>query len=302
MLQKLAVLGATGHVGTRLTRQLLAQGHAVTAIARPSARLDELQRAGATPHAGSLTDAAFLTQALCGVEAAFVLTPPNLTVPDGLAFDEQVGESVAQALRVNRVARVVHLSSLGAERGPDPAAGTGYIRSLSRQEARYNALAGVQVLHLRCGYFMENLLDDIPVIQQTGRLSSLLRPDLAVPFLATRDVANHAAALLTQGFPAGEPVQELVGPHAYLLSRVAAVLGAAIGRPDLQYAPVPAAEVELGLLRHGISPSMTQLLLGMLAGMNAERLLVHPAPGAHRAATTLEEFARDVFAPAYQAV
>ena len=209
MSQKIAVLGASGHIGTRLTRQLLTQGHAVIAIARPSSRLEALQQAGATSQAGNLTDAAFLTQALHGVEAAFLLTPPHLTALDVLAFDHQIGESVAQALRVNYVARAIHLSSLGAELGPDPAAGTGYIRSLSRQEYRYNALEGLHVLHLRCGYFMENLLEDIPLVRQTGRLSSLLRPDLALPFIATCDVADHVAGLLTQGFPAGQSVQEL---------------------------------------------------------------------------------------------
>ena len=49
MSKKITVLGATGNIGTALVHHLLGQGHQVTAVARPSARLDALAQAGARP-------------------------------------------------------------------------------------------------------------------------------------------------------------------------------------------------------------------------------------------------------------
>ena len=48
----------------------------------------------------------------------------------------------------------MNLSSIGAHL----AAGSGPIAGLHRQEQRMNALDGLDVLHLRPGYFYENLL------------------------------------------------------------------------------------------------------------------------------------------------
>lgn len=46
--KNIVVLGATGNIGTALVHELLKKGHHVTAVARPSARLDALAQAGAT--------------------------------------------------------------------------------------------------------------------------------------------------------------------------------------------------------------------------------------------------------------
>ncbi|WP_460504046.1 NmrA family NAD(P)-binding protein, partial [Hymenobacter agri] len=99
MSKKITVLGATGNIGTALVHTLLGQGHHVTAVARPSARLDALAQAGATIKAGDAHDVALLTDALRGADAAFLMIPPNVTSPDVLGFMNQIGEATAQAVR-----------------------------------------------------------------------------------------------------------------------------------------------------------------------------------------------------------
>ena len=64
MSKKITVPGTTGNIGTALIHHLLKQSHQVTAVARPSARLDA--QAGATPKAGDAHDAPSLTEALRG--------------------------------------------------------------------------------------------------------------------------------------------------------------------------------------------------------------------------------------------
>jgi nucleoside-diphosphate-sugar epimerase len=58
------IAGATGVVGRRLVPALVGAGHAVTALARTTAKRDALARAGATPSDASLFDSAALGRAV----------------------------------------------------------------------------------------------------------------------------------------------------------------------------------------------------------------------------------------------
>jgi uncharacterized protein YbjT (DUF2867 family) len=295
MAYHFVVTGATGNIGTALVHQLLGQGHRVTAVARPSTRLEALAAAGATPKAGDLHDAAFLTEALRGADAAFLMIPPNVTAPDVLAHMRRVGEATAQAVRAAGLRRAVHLSSIGA----DAPAGTGPVVGLHHQEARLNAIDGLSVAHLRPAYFMENLLTNVGMIQHLGIMGSGMRPELAFPMVATKDIAAKAAELLTQDFAAGS-VHYVLGPHNYSQQDAARVIGQAIGRPELTYVQFPYADAKQGMLGAGLSENMADLYDEMTRNMNEEKVMVHEVRTAASASpTTLEEFVGTVFAPAF---
>ena len=65
---KIAVIGASGNAGSRITKELAGRGHAVTAIARNPARIASLQNV--TAKAGDVTDQAALAQLLAGHDVA----------------------------------------------------------------------------------------------------------------------------------------------------------------------------------------------------------------------------------------
>ena len=298
MSKKITVLGATGNIGTALVHHLLQQGHQVTAVARPSARLDALSQAGATIKAGDAHDAAFLTEALRGADAAFLMIPPNVTSPDVLAHMAQVGEATARAVRDSGLQQAVHLSSIGA----DEPAGTGPVVGLYHQEARLNAIAGLQVAHLRPAYFMENLLANVGMVQHMGIAGSAMRPDLEFPMVATRDIAAKAAELLGGPALAGHSVHYLLGPRNYSQQDATAAIGQAIGRPELPYVPFSYEDAKKGMMGAGLSESMASLYDEMTRNMNDKKVMVSaPRDAASTTPTTLEEFAQSVFAPAFRA-
>ena len=298
MAKKITVLGATGNIGTALVHRLLALGHHVTAVARPSARLDALQQAGATAQAGDAHDAAFLTDALRGADAAFLMIPPNVTAPDVLGHMQQVGEATVQAVRAAGLRQAVHLSSIGA----DQPAGTGPVVGLYHQEARLNAIEGLAVAHLRPAYFMENLLAGVGMIQHMGITGGAMRPDLQFPMVATKDIATKAAELLDGGALQGHSVHYLLGPRNYSQQEATAALGQAIGRPDLPYVPFSYEDAHKGMLGAGLSESMAGLYDEMTRNMNEKKVMVNEArTPASTTPTTLEEFAQTVFAPAFGA-
>src|SRR5690606_11073513 len=103
--------------------------------------------------AGSIHDPADVARLIEGADTLFWATPPDFQNPDVLDWYHRAGETAAQALRGSSVMRVVHLSSLGAEQGPQ----TGLVYGHHLVEQQLDADAD-DVLHLRCAYFMENFL------------------------------------------------------------------------------------------------------------------------------------------------
>jgi putative NADH-flavin reductase len=65
---KVALIGATGNVGSRLLAELVARGHTVTAIARHPEKVPA--QAGVTAKSGDVFDKAGLTAVLAGHDAA----------------------------------------------------------------------------------------------------------------------------------------------------------------------------------------------------------------------------------------
>ena len=297
MSKKITVLGATGNIGTALVHHLLQAGHQVTAVARPSARLDALAQAGATAKAGDAHNAAFLTEALHGADAAFLMIPPSMAAPDVLAHYQQVGEATAEAVRATGLKQAVNLSSNGA----DLPAGTGPILGVHHQEARLNAIDGLAVVHLRPAYFMENLLSSVGMIQHMGITGGAMRPDLQLPMIATKDIAARAAELLGGDVPAGHSVLNLLGPRNYSQQEATAAIGHAIGRPELPYVPFSYDDAKKGMVGAGLSDDMATLYIEMTRSLNEEKLMVHETrTAASTTPTTLEEFTQTVFAPAFK--
>ncbi|WP_165903590.1 NAD(P)H-binding protein [Hymenobacter gummosus] len=299
MQKHIVVTGATGHIGSALVHHLLGRGHRVTAVARSVEALTPLAQAGADIRPGQLSDVAFLAEVLRGADAAFLMLPPNAVAPDVLAAQDELGAAVAESLRQSGLRQVVNLSSIAA----DLPSGTGPIVSVHRQEQRLNAIEGLHVVHLRPAYFMENLLANIGLILGPGITGSAIRPDVSFPMIATRDIAARAAALLDgPALPAGHQEQLLLGPRSYTLAEAARIIGQAIGRPGLPYVPFPLDQAKQGMMGAGLSESMADLYLEMSQTLNEERAMVHETrTAANTTPTTLEAFAAEVFAPAFQA-
>jgi uncharacterized protein YbjT (DUF2867 family) len=194
------------------------------------------------------------------------------------------------------VRQVVGLSSWGAE---VPGTATGPIAALHRFEELLDNTADLSVVHLRPGHFMENRLRDIRLISSAGVLGNLLAPDLRIPMVATQDVAAVAAEYLADGGVTGRTVRYLLGPRDYTMTETAQILGEAIGRPDLAYVQVPEADYRAGLIGFGFSPGFADAYMVMVRGFNTGLIKGEPRSATNTTPTTLEEFATDVFAPAF---
>jgi hypothetical protein len=183
---------------------------------------------------------------------------------------------------------VVNLSSQGAELPR----GTGPILGLHDQEMRLNTLHGVNVIHLRPTYFMENLLANVPLIHDQGFAGSAVRGDLKFAMIATTDIADVAAGhLLARDF-SGSSVRDLLGQRDLSLQEAFTIIGRRIGIMDLAYRQFTPEEFGTALIGMGMSRDMSRMMIEMSDALNRGLFAVNrPRTAVNTTPTTIETFA-----------
>ena len=295
----IVVTGASGRTGRRVAEVLRAKGKQVRAIGRDVKKLAPLMDLGVEPSIGTVEDVHFVTAALEGAEAAYLVLPEDLSQADLGAHQERISDAYATAISDAKVKFVVNLSSIGAQH----AKGTGPIVGLHNQEQRLNQVEGLNILHLRAAYFMENLLMSIAPLCATGTLPGGMPGDVRMPWIATRDIGTYAATRLAACDFSGRSVQELHGQRDISMNEAAAIVGRAIGRTDVTYVQVPAPALKAALLQMGLPEKSAELIIEMWNGANAG--LIQPQEvrsERNTTSTSLETFVREVFAPAFLAM
>lgn len=291
------VTGASGNTGNVVANSLLDQGKKVRAIGRHAERLQPLVARGAEAFIAELSDAEALTRAFNGAEGVYLMIPPNVQSQDFRAEQSRVIDAIAAALQKAGVKHAVALSSVGADK-PDK---TGPVVGLHEFEQRLNKVAGLNVLHLRAGYFMENTLGQAGAIKGFGKTAGPLRGDLKLPLIATRDIGAAAAeALLKLNFQ-GQQTRELLGQRDVDMNEASAVIGKAIEKPDLQYVQMPDEQIRSVFVQMGMSPSFADLILEMAGALNSGYMrALEPRSERNTTPTSIETFVAEQFVPVYQ--
>lgn len=290
------ITGAAGHISHALTLQLLAAGHTVTVVGRNEKNLQPLISKGARTAIGSVEDPAFMEKTFTGADAVYTMVPPNMGAADMKGLIEETGKNYTAAIRAAGVKNVVNLSSTGAHL----AAGCGPVSGIHRVEQSLNTLTGVNILHLRPSYFYQNLLANIGLIKHAGIIGSNFSiPDGRFPIVDPSDIAAVAAeALLKLEFRGVS--------HRYIASdevgtdKIAAVLGKAIGKPDLQWIRFTDEQALGGMLQAGLAKDVSENYVEMGQAMDSGKMFEDYWN--NRPATLgkvkLEDFAKE-FAAAY---
>jgi uncharacterized protein YbjT (DUF2867 family) len=184
----IALMGAAGRVGGKVASLLLQRGQKIRVLEHRR-RLDELAGQGAHVVSGDAIDVDTLRELFDGADAALVSLPENVADPEFVVNRSRISSAIARALSERRVPHVVALSSLGVDREDivGPPAG------LREFEHALFLLQDANVLALRSAFYMENLLANLPLIEAQKINGSAIKADLAIPMVATRDVAQEAA-------------------------------------------------------------------------------------------------------------
>jgi uncharacterized protein YbjT (DUF2867 family) len=290
------VTGATGNTGSVVANELLAKGQQVRVIGRNEDRLRSLAEKGAEPFVADLADQAALRRAFSGAKAVYAMIPPDMSQPDISAYQSRVGEAIAGALEQTAVQYAVSLSSIGADK-PDR---TGPVVGLHRFEQRLNRIPGLNVVHLRAGYFMENTLAQIGPVQALGIAAGPLDPDLKVPMIFTGDIGMAAAGFML-GLFTGQQTHELQGRRDLSMTEAAEIIGRALEFDKLVYRRMSAEQIRPSFLEMGMSPDMVDSLLEMTDALNSGYMrALEPRSARNTTPTSYETFVAKEFVPRCQ--
>ncbi|MGO8817365.1 MAG: NmrA family NAD(P)-binding protein [Terriglobia bacterium] len=291
-----AIIGATGNTGSVIAEKLLAHREKVRVIGRDASRLERFVQKGAEAFSAHVSDAEALTKAFSGAKAVYLMIPPNPTSPNVREDQEQVSDALVAAVKNAGVKHAVLLSSIGADRSEK----TGPVVGLHNFEQKLKGISDLNAVYLRPGYFMENLLPQVGIIQAFGMTGGPLRNGLKVAMIATKDIGAAAAEILLKLDFSGKQVRELLGQRDLTYLEVASVIGKAIGKPGLGYMQFPPAQIKPAMTQMGMSPNMVDLILEMAEALNSGYMApIEPRSAQNTTPTSIETFVAEQIAPKF---
>ncbi|MEV6564877.1 NmrA family NAD(P)-binding protein [Streptomyces kronopolitis] len=282
---RIAVTTPTGNVGRHVVTMLLRAGVRPRVLLREPARLapevrDEVEAVRVDQY-----DADTVVAATEGVDALFWVNPTP-GGEDPLADHARATRGVVRAVTGNRIGRVVFQSSVGAEKRH----GAGEIDGLARTETALDGL-GVDVTHLRCGYFFTNLELQLEALR-AGTLQVILPLDQPMAWVAPRDIAEVAATRLLSRTWSGRRVHAVHGPADLTWRQVADILTAATGR-RIGVERIPDDALRARLQRAGMTDAGVAAVLGMSTGLREDFVPEQPRTVRTTTPTTLAAWAYD---------
>ena len=226
---KIVITGSLGNISLPLAIELILRGHQVTIISSNPDRKSEIESLGAKAAIGSLENVEFLTKTFSDCNSVYCMVPPNFSKTDQVAYYRSIGSNYALAIQISRVKRVVHLSSYGAHLDN----GTGFILGSHNVEKILNELEGIELTHIRPGYFYNNLFNFIDMIKKAGFIGTNYGGDDKMVLSHPRDIAITAAYELEK-FKTEVKVRYIASDDTRA-SEIASILGFAINKPDLKW-------------------------------------------------------------------
>ncbi|GAD87834.1 NmrA family transcriptional regulator [Nocardia asteroides NBRC 15531] len=244
------VTGVTGKTGSRVAALLAAAGHPV----RPGSRT--------APIPFDWADRATWAPALAGVDSVYLAFQPDLAVPGA---PDTIRAFTAAAVAAG-VRSVVLLS------------GRGEPEALECEEIVRDS--GLTWTVVRCSFFAQNFSEGAFVDDVLAGAVALPNGDVPEPFVHADDIAEVAAAALTDARHAGQ-VYELTGPRALTFAEAVGEIAAATGR-EIAFIPVTRPEFVAALSEYQV-PGEVISLLDYLFGTVLDGRNSAPADGVRRA-------------------
>lgn len=237
---RIAVVGATGRIGAKLTENLLAKGHSVKVLSRGGPALDALVAKGAEPFLGSFdTGDGELSRFFEDADAAFLMVKTLWADEDFHGHYPAVALRFFDALRDSPVKLAVSLTGMGSE----VSGNTGHFQGFHILDQILNRLHNIKLVHLQGGWFMEDLSRWADAIAQHDRIGFTLSPDVKAPWVSIQDLADFAAKEFDTPPDQHRSVKQL--GIDYTMSEIAAMIGRAIGREvDYRFVAPSDREVE----------------------------------------------------------
>ena len=239
------VIGATGNIGSEVTRQLVAKGVRVRALVRDRAKAEAVLGTKVQLVAGDLSRPETVAAAMDGADKLFLVTPLHL---DQIAMKS----AAIQAAKPAGVKHIVMSTGIGA--GPDAGVEIGRWHGKNQEEVK---ATGIAYTFLQPTFFMQNMLMFAGTIREQGAFYMPLG-DSKVSWVDARDIAQVGVVALTE---AGHENKEypITGGEAVSCAEMAAILSDVLDR-GVNYVDVPLAAAKEGMMSAGMPEKLADLM------------------------------------------
>ncbi len=294
---KYIVIGATGNTGRIVASELLKVEKSVRAVGRNADKLAPLGKSGAETIVADVQNPDDMKRAFESIDAAYVMIPPNFAASNFRKYQDEVTDNITDAMAANGTKFVVSLSSVGA----DQPSGVGPVNGLHYMERQFDGIPDLNTLHIRAGFFMENLLGSLSMIKNMGIYGSASPGEAPWPLIATSDIGLYSAQRLIALNFEGKNVQYLLGPHDVSGNETAAILGKVLGIKKLPYVSFSMSDMKKGLLSAGMPEQIADNFCELFEGFDNGLMAYHRDAGS-TTKTNLEEFAKRALKPVFDAM
>lgn len=285
----IGVIGATGNTGRAVVAALKAKGADFKCLVRDPAKAAETLGSDIEVVAADLADAASIETGLAGCDKLFLLS----------GHSPVMAEQLTGAIAAAKAAGVKHVVKLSgapstARADSESLVGRGHYEVDEALKA-----SGLDWTLLQPGFFMQNLLNTVPMVKGMGKIMMPLPADLPIAMIDVRDTGDVAAAVLTSDGHEGQAYY-LAGPQTSMAAAAAALSGT-VGK-DVAFAEVPlegavGAMKERGMPDWLVDHQTAMMKLCASGGMADTSGEIERLSG--QAPRTIDDFARD-FAGAFK--
>ena len=227
---KIAMLGSLGNVNRVAVPELLNAGHEVTLLTSSADRVAEIEELGAHAVVGSMTNLDDLVATLTGADVAYLMLTGRAT-GSLVAHGEMVGNLFKQAIETTGIKRVVNLSSVGADQGPE--IGALYV---------YNIIEGllaslpIDITFVRPVAFYGNLMGSIQTIKAQHAIINNFPASHRNAYVWPADIAKTVVDAILHPV-AGQTVRYVVS-DLFTGDELVAALQETLDMPDLKWVEI----------------------------------------------------------------
>jgi len=269
----IVLTGSLGNIGRPLTQALVQKGHKVTVISSNAGRKDEIEVLGATPAIGKMQDAEFLATAFAGADIVYLMETLEAvgdmfdTTIDFIGAIRQIGNNYKTAVERSGVKKLVHLSSIGAHTDK----GNGILIFHHNVENILRQLPDdIAIKFIRPVGFYINMFSFIRTIKTNGAIISNYGGDQKEPWVSPADIAAVVAEEMQLPF-LGRTMR-YVASDEVSPNEIAAALGKAIGKPDLEWKVIPDEQLLNTWLSIGFNPQIAHGFVEVQASQGTGKL------------------------------
>lgn len=237
---KIVLTGSLGNIGKPLAAELVEKGHLVTVISSNKERVPAIEALGAKAQIGSMFDVDFLSEAFNGADIVYLMETMEAAGDtfdkniDFIATISQIGLNYKKAVERSGVKKVIHLSSIGAHTNKN----IGILIFHHNVEKTLRELPeNVSIKFIRPVGFYINMFSFINTISTKGAIISNYGGDKKEPWVSPLDIADAIVEETEKPFE-GRTVR-YVASDEVSPNEIAKALGAAIGKPDLNWHIIP---------------------------------------------------------------